>query len=51
VDTWLKRNKLDPKTKVFIISPGYNSIKKALTKRGWVENPHFTSTCFHLKYS
>lgn len=51
VDTWLKRNKLDPKTKVFIISPGYNSIKNALTRRGWVENPHFTSTCFHLKYS
>lgn len=51
VDTWLKRNKLAPDTKVFIISNGYNSIKNALLKRNWVENPNNESSCFHLKYT
>lgn len=51
VDTWIKRNKLPPNTKVFVISQGYVSIKECLLERGWVENPHFESNCFHFKYT
>lgn len=51
VETWVKRNKLEPKTKVFVISPGYGSIKNALQRRNWIENPSFLSPCFHLKFS
>jgi hypothetical protein len=51
VDQWLKKNRLPAKTKVFIISNGYQCIKKALKNRGWVQNPNYFSTCFHLKFT
>ena len=51
VDTWIKRNKLAPNTKVFVISHMYGPIKEALISRGWVENPHHESNCFHFKYT
>lgn len=51
VDTWLKRNKLPPNTKVFIISNAYQCIRDALVNRGWIENPGFESNCFHFKYT
>jgi hypothetical protein len=51
VDTWIKRNKLAPNTKIFVISHMYGPIKEALISRGWVENPHRESNCFHFKYT
>ena len=50
VATWVKRNFLPTNTKVFIIADGYESIKNALLKRNWVENCHFDSYCFNLKF-
>jgi len=51
VDDWLKKNRLDAKTKVFIITCGYECISEALKKRGWVKNPGYNSPCFHLKFT
>ena len=51
VDEWIKKNRLEPGTKVFVISAGYPEIRKALEDRGWIQNPDFESTCYHLKYS
>ena len=48
---WRKRNKLDDKTKVFIVKGGYGDIKRALKARGWVENKDKSSPCFDLKYT
>ena len=48
---WKKKNKLDSFTKVYIISGGYNSLKKALDEKGWVENPDNHSPCFDLKWT
>lgn len=50
VATWVKRNFLPITTKVFIIADGYESIKNALLKRNWVQNCHFDSYCFNLKF-
>lgn len=49
--TWKKRNKVDEKTKVFIVKGGYGDIKRALKTRGWVENKDKDSPCFDLKYT
>lgn len=38
VGQWRKRNRLTTKTKIFKMLGSYNSIKKALNERGWVEN-------------
>lgn len=51
VSQWLKKNRLDPGTKVFIVSPAYPDIKNALLDRGWIENADYDSVCYHLKYS
>ena len=51
VEEWLKKNRLPPDTKVFIISQGYSCIQKALIARGWVQNPNYLSTCFHFKFT
>ena len=51
VDEWLKKNRLDPNAKVFIVNNGYPQIKKALEERGWIENPDFDSNCFHFKFT
>jgi hypothetical protein len=48
---WKKKNRLDPETKVFIITGGYTDVKKALRSRGWVQNPDPSSPCFDLKYT
>jgi hypothetical protein len=34
--TWKKKNRVDEKTKVFIVKGGYGDIKRALKQRGWV---------------
>jgi len=47
---WKKKHRLDPSTKVFIVSGGYSSIKKALLDRGWFRNMDPKSTCFDLKW-
>lgn len=51
VDEWLKKNRLDPSSKVFIVSQGYPEIKRALEERGWIENPDYESSCFHFKFT
>lgn len=48
---WKKINKLDMKTKVFIIKGGYNALRKALLDRGWYENPDKFSPCFDFKWT
>lgn len=30
---------------------GYNTLKKSLDERGWVENPDSNSPCFDLKWT
>ena len=47
---WKKKHRLDPKTKVFIVSGGYKSVKKALIERGWYRNKDEKSQCFDLKW-
>ena len=37
-DVWKKRNRVGKKTKVFICSGGYGTIRKNLAEKGWVEN-------------
>jgi tubulin monoglycylase TTLL3/8 len=50
-DRWKKRNKVDPKTKVYICTGGYGTIRKALNDRGWVENKDPKSPWFDLKWT
>lgn len=47
---WRKKNRLEPDTKVFIVTGGYGGIKKALYARGWVQNPDPTSSIFNMKW-
>ena len=47
---WKKKYKLEDDTKVFICTGGYPDIKKALKRRGWVENKDSSSPCFDLKW-
>ncbi len=51
IKDWLKRKKLDPSTKIFIVSPNYPDIKEALENRGWVENTDYNSDCYHFKFA
>lgn len=51
VHDWLKKHRLDPGTKVFIVSSAYPDIKEALEERGWIENTDYDSQCYHLKFS
>ena len=49
---WKKKNRVDDKQKVFIIDKGgYRDVRKALKRRGWVENLDAESPCFDLKWS
>lgn len=48
--TWKKKNRVDEKTKVFIVKGGYGDIKRALKQRGWVQNKDSDSCCFDLKW-
>ena len=50
VNEWVRRNRLDLDQKVFIAPTNYQAIREALQERGWVENPEFSSHCFHLKF-
>jgi len=45
---FLKRYKLSPDDKIFIIIGGYPAIRKALEERGWFENPDPKSPCYDL---
>lgn len=49
--TWKKKNRVDNDTKVFIVKGGYGDVKRALKKRGWVQNKDGESPCFDLKYT
>lgn len=51
MQTWKKKYKIDNKTKVFIITGGYGDIKRALLKRGWIQNKEKESPCFDLKWT
>lgn len=48
---WKKKYKLEDSTRVFICTGGYPDIKKALKRRGWVENKDALSPCFDLKWT
>ncbi len=48
---WRKKNRLEPETRVFILTGGYSSLRQALYERGWVRNPDPGSPCFDLKYT
>ena len=49
--TWKKKNQVEEHQKVFIVSGGYGFLKKALRKRGWVENKDPNSPCWDLKWT
>lgn len=51
VNEWLKKNRLDSQSRVYIVSSGYYQIGEALQRRGWIENPDYESCCFHLKFT
>ena len=51
VKSWLKKNRLPATSKVFIITEGYTCIKQALLDRGWIKNPDYFSSCYHLKFT
>jgi len=48
---WKKFNRLEQKTKVFIIKGGYHDLRRALVDRGWVENTDYSSPCFDFKWT
>ncbi len=51
LEVWRRRNNVTGNGKVFIIQGGYDDIRQALVRRGWVENPEVTSVCFNLKWA
>lgn len=51
IDLWIKKQRLPSDSKVFIVTGGYNDIKRSLRKRGWVENPDTRSPCFTFRWS
>lgn len=48
--TWKRKYKVDDNVRVFICTGGYPDIKKALKRRGWVENKDPSSPCFDFKW-
>jgi len=48
---WRKKAKIDESTRIFIVAWGYGDIKKALRKRGWVENKDLNSNCYDFKWT
>ena len=51
MQTYKKRNNLDPSDKIFIIKGGYSDLRDALEERGWVENEDVYSNCFDFKWT
>jgi len=49
MNEYLKRKQLSETTKVFV--GGADHIKRALVKKGWVENKNPSSIAFHLKWT
>ena len=47
---WKKKHRVDPSTKVFIVSGGYKTIKNSLIERGWFRNQDIKSNCYDLKW-
>lgn len=41
---------MDDESKIFICTGGYPDIKKALKKRGWIQNKDPSSPCFDFKW-
>ena len=50
IQLWKKWNKIDNKTKIFIVDKSYHTIREALEEWGWFENPDSTSNCFDFKF-
>ncbi|KAL4510195.1 hypothetical protein ABPG72_010388 [Tetrahymena utriculariae] len=48
---WKKKQRIPSDSKIFIIMGGYKDFKKALLKRGWIQNPQTNSPCFDLKWT
>lgn len=48
---WKKKHRVTDGTRVFICVGGYGDVKRALKKRGWVENKQIDSPCFDLKWT
>ncbi len=48
---WIEENKLDPTSRLFVITGNYPDIRKALLNRGWVENTNTASPFFDLKWA
>ncbi|KAL4467012.1 hypothetical protein ABPG74_010609 [Tetrahymena malaccensis] len=48
---WKKKQRIPSDSKIFIVMGGYKDFKKALLKRGWIENPQTNSPCFDLKWT
>lgn len=48
---WKIQNKIDPKTPVYSIVGGFESLREALKARGWAENPDKESLFFDFKHS
>ncbi len=51
LQTWKRKLKLEESARVFIIMGGYPDIRRALKRRGWVENKQKHSVCFDLKWT
>jgi len=48
---WKKKHKLEPGVKVYVATGGYGDVRRALDKRGWIENPDPQSLCFDLRWT
>ena len=51
MDLWRRKHKLGPKDKVYIITGGYGTLRRAFNERGWTENKDWKSPCFDLNWS
>jgi len=50
-EIWKRRHKIPETTKVFIVDNSYGDIKRALKKRGWIENTKQNSQYFDFKWT
>jgi len=48
---WKKKHQVEEDKKIFIVSGGYGYLKKALRRRGWIENKDPNSPCYDLKWT
>ena len=48
---WKKKKRLENGQKVFIVKGPYKDVRKALKRRGWVENEDTESPCFDFKWT